>query len=526
VAFSLRLNKQGTQPASLATTFSFTGFTVTTPFDFAAGNTNNTTIIFPETTVDPNLANGTFGSTLTVVGLDGNGALVDVTLTPQTVTLDNLMPVVNLLADVGSSAVANATPAAGTGRTIQFSGNVVIGSGPGAAACSDCTVTRAVLVTNDGTELAFALSNSGGSLSGNSSFAFPAGTSSARAEITVKKVSGLLGSGASNTFEVDIIAPVIGQALTQRDGSDDTVLVTMTELVDLSGTTAQDWGVDDNLVTGVSAVGDDTTTTQIVLELAQPFDSTNANPAVSYVGFGLNPRPFDRVALDLLDQVIEATDGISPLAPVIDMVAGFGLQDDEFWTNDSTPTVSLSSLVVGDTIKLYYDTNDNLQADPGEQIFTGVADDSTAEVIITTDLGSIEIVHELIAVMVDTGSNISPQASELLNLDYTTPKLIDLIVDPTDGNLVTAVFDEPVARGRNAAFDWTVHATQNGELAYRTVTLVEFLSPTTRTLHVSTASYDPDKGAISGIRFKFRGAAENRYEDRATNELDDVLYID
>jgi hypothetical protein len=316
--------------------------------------------------------------------------------------------------------------------------------------------------------------------------------------------------------------------LTQRDGSDDTVLVTMTELVDLSGTTAQDWSVDNNFVTGVTPVGDDTTTTQIVLVLAQPFDSTNANPAVSYVGFGLNPRPFDRVALDLLDQVIEATDGINPLAPVIDLVAGLGLQDDEFWTNDSTPTVSLSSLVVGDTIKLYYDTNDDGQAVPGEQIFTGVADDSTANVTITEleDLGDIEMVHALIAVMVDEGLNASLPASNLLNLDYTTPTLIDLIVDATDGNLVTAVFDEPVARGRNAAFDWTVQATQDGELAYRTVTSVEFLSPTTRSLRVSTASYDPSKGAISGIRFKFRGASEDRYEDRATNELGDVLYID
>jgi hypothetical protein len=526
VSFSLRLNKQGTQPASLATTFSFTGFTVTKAVDFTAGNTNNTTIIFPETTVDANLLNEEYVSTLTAVGVDGNGALVDVTLTPQTVTLDNLLPVVNLLADVGSSAVANATPAAGNGRTIQFSGTVKIGTGPGADPCSDCTVTRAVLVTNDGTELAFALSNSGGSLGGSSSFTFPAGTSSARAEITVEKVSGLLGSGTSNVFEVDIIAPVIGQALTQRDGSDDTVLVTMAELVDLSGTTAQDWSVDNNFVTGVSPVGDDTTTTQIVLELAQPFDSTNANPAVSYVGFGLNARPFDRVALDLLDQVIEATDGINPLAPVIDLVAGFGLQDGEFWTNDSTPTVSLSSLVVGDTIKLYYDTNDDEKADPGEQIFAGVADDSTAEVAITTDLGSIETVHELIAIMVDEGFNASPLASKLLNLDYTTPKLIDLIVDTTDGNLVTAVFDEPVARGRNAAFDWTVQATQDGELAYRTVTSVEFLSPTERLLRVSTASYDSSKGAISGIRFKFRGASEDRYEDRATNELGDVLYID
>ena len=92
---------------------------------------------------------------------------------------------------------------------------------------------------------------------------------------------------------------------------------------------------------------------------------------------------------------------------------------------------------------------------------------------------------------------------------------------------MTVRFDEPLRAvgpnlGRDAAFDWTVTADQDGDIRSRTVTTV-LPGPdrASRVLQVAAESYDPARGAVTGVRYKFRGLETERYSDRATNAMPD-----
>lgn len=178
-----RINKTaGAQPVTADATLSFDTFTTSAGQSFDATNSQKT-VTFPDVTI-PDLANGEYETTSTIDGVDGNGAIVDLDLNTGLLTLDNLVPVVNITLDVGAPDIEGAQPATTDGREIEYDGTIGLDGG---GLCSDCTITKAVLVALPSmTELPMNVTNSGGDLSGSDSFDFPDGTRKAVARVTAE----------------------------------------------------------------------------------------------------------------------------------------------------------------------------------------------------------------------------------------------------------------------------------------------------------------------------------------------------
>jgi hypothetical protein len=520
--FVLQLNKAGVQPANLTTTFSIDGVaTAAGSQSFAAGGYTET-LDFTGVTIPALALNGSYDTSLTASGVDDNGATVSVTITPQAVTLDNLLPFITLTADVGEPDVTGATPAAGDGRTITFGGTVEVSDGgAGFDACTTCTVT-AVLVPNVGDEISFTLTNTGGTLSGSASFTFETGTTSASATATAVKDTGLSSTGASDTFDVDIIAPTLASAITGRDEQGDFVNVSLSELADTTNSRPIAWTVDNNAVQSATAqpAENGALTVQLRLLEGNTFED-NATPTVSYtpadlLGAPLSSRINDRVSLTMLDQVIEAIDGIVPDAPLLTLVQGLALQGGEFYTNQFTPTVTVAGMEADTLLELYFDRNDNGTPENSEVVYSGPVSNAIETVTLGNSLGNSDTEHLLIGRLHD-GVAFGLQTSETLNLDRTVPVITAFAAT---GSKVVVTFSETLPLGRDAAFDWTVIAEQNGETRSRSVEAVTAgLDARERVLDVAPSSYNPADGDVSGVRFKYRGAVSDRYSDFATNTL-------
>jgi hypothetical protein len=525
--FELDLNKAGVQPANLTTTFSIDGVATASGSEPFPAASSTETLKFDNVAIPALAANGSYDTLLTASGVDDNGATVSVTITPQAVTLDNLLPFIELTSDVGDPDVTSATPAAGDDRTITFDGSVKVGSGgAGLDACTTCTVT-AVLVTDLGDELPFTLTNANGTLSGSASFTFAPGTTSARAVATAVKDTGLSASHqTSNTFEVDIIAPTLSSAVTGRDEQGDFVNVSLSELADTTNSRSFAWQVDNSAVQSATSQPTENGAVMVQLRLLEgnTFED-NATPTVSYTptdlfGTPLSSRINDRVSLSMIDQVIEAIDGIVPDAPLLTLVQGLALQGGEFYTNQFTPTVTVAGMEAGTLLELYFDRNDNGTPESSEVVFSGPVSSATETVTLSNSLGNSDTRHELIGRLHD-GVAFGLQASELLNLDRTVPVITAF--EPT-GSKVVVTFSETLPQGRDAAFDWTVIADQDGETRSRSVEAVTAgLAADERVLDVAPSSYNPANGAVLGVRFKYRGAASDRYSDFATNTLADQM---
>jgi hypothetical protein len=503
--------------------------------DLPAGDTA-VNLEFP-VTVPESIPDGTYTPTLGLVGYDANGAFVDIDpVDLDQLVLDRLLPVVNVVATPDDPVINGATRAATDGWNITFSGTVREG-GAGGPLCESCTVERAVIVAGS-TELPVEVTLNGGQISGSDSVDFPDGTTTAYLDLTVVKGdTGLPGDGASPNFAVDLVIPALESAVTGRDADGDFVDVTFTELIGNKGMSAADWRVDGNTVTSIEPApepanpadpSDDGETT-LRLRLAQAFEDSNARPAVQYAPTPLSRRAFDRVDQGALDATLTALDGIAPAAPVIQMVSGLEQQDGAFWTNDSTPSMTLAGIEVdgANTVAVYRDLDGDgeLDADertPENRLGATSADGEQVTVDALDDLGSNDTQVDVVAVVIDAASNASPAAAAVLQLDFTAP-VISGFVDHGDGT-VTVTFDEPIARGRNAAFDWTVTAEQDGTTRSRPVETVSG-SGDERLLSVSAAAFDPSRGEILGVTYRFRGSdPDDRYEDRATNELIDMAF--
>ena len=516
----------GAQPVTGDATLELDGFTTTAPQSFAAAD-GVQDVTFDQVTV-PSLDNGDYETSSTITGVDGNGADVALTVLPGTLTLDDLLPVVTITVDVGEPDVEGADPATTSGREIEFAGEIGVSSG---GVCDDCTVTSAVLrALPSGDEFDIDLTNTDGELAGAQSFTFPAGTTGAVAEVTAARPSGLDATGTSDTVEVDLVAPTLDDpAATARTEGADTIVVTLSELVDASTSRASDWSVDNNMVRSVTANPTPGAATEIVLTLNSRLGD-NATPVVSYSPSGLfGGTVTDRVGLEVADQVIDTIDGIVPAAPFILKVEDQMLQDGEFFTNVATPRVGLEDLVVGNTIEIFFDTDDDGQPD-GDELVLRDSIGATEQTFTLADLGNVNASHQLIARMVDNAAvpNAGELASQVLNLDFTAARIVDIVVD---GQQVTVQFDE-VVRGRNNTFDWTVQATQDGRTANRTITsIVDGQDMSSRVLTINPQSYDSgaDDAQVLGVRYKFRGSGTDpdlRYEDRATNAVPDLAYTE
>jgi hypothetical protein len=533
VSLLYAINKTaGVQPVTGSATFEFGGFSTTAAQSFDAAN-GNKQVSFPNTTV-PNFANGEYATASTITGTDANGANVSLTLNPGTLTLDNLLPIVNITANPGASDIVGAEAATTNGRQITFTGT--IGLNAGTENCTNCTISNSKLIAlPSGTAFSINLTNTSGNITGSATIAaWPADTTSTYATATAVRPSGSSGTGVSLNVPVDLIAPkLVDPGVTFRDVDADKIIINLADdgvLVDTTPSQTIDWSVDNNTVTAVTGLPSAGAAVQVVLTLQTRLDD-NATPTVSYAARPLlTSRMHDRVSLEMADQSINTIDGIMPVAPLIETVSGLGLQDDEFWTNQSAPTVTLSALVPGNTLEIFFDTNNDGIADEGdvadggERVFAAPVE-TARQTVQLSGLGNVEVGHKLIARMKDNAGNLGNLDVDILNLDFTAALIISYAVS---GQNVTVTFNEPVARGRNAAFDWTVTGTADGRTASRTVTSVAAGSTTTtRVLTVSTSSWDGSStgASVGGVRYKFRGTKPaERYEDRATNKLLDVAF--
>lgn len=531
-SFSLTLDKSGTPQVRLtdASTFSFGSETVTyeaaldAVTEFASGSTSGQAV-FAKEIVPDTLDDGDYVPALQAVGYDGNGATVDMPVeVTDTILLDALAPVVDVSLDVGESQVEGAQPAATDGSTLRYSGEVRRSGSEDAALCDTCEVISAQIVelSGSGTEIRrqdATVTNSGGTLSGSDELDYASSTRKIRLEVVVSKGGELLeGTGVSNTEEVDNIVPVLSSAKTHRAESADQVVVTFSERVAASSMSAGDWKVDNNTVTEARMDPSAAGATRVILTLAQRFSNRNVEPSVEYAPLLGTRRVHDRVGLTVADQVIKAIDGIAPALPEYLTVEGLERQDGEFWANTGSPAIVIGNLQGGDTVVLYDDLNGDGIGQSSEQVASAPVPSDSTQVTLEPNLGTTERAVALLVLAKDARSNASDVAGEVLNLDFSPPKVLSAI---QDGNQVSVTWDEPIPRGRDFAFDWTVQADQDGTVRSRPVNEVSG-SGASRTLTVDSSAYDPSRGDMLEVIYKLRSSdPDDRYEDRATNDVAD-----
>lgn len=531
ISFSVSLNKTGTPQVRLTTDSDFR-FGPSDEFDaplaslteFAAGSTSHQAV-FAETTVPTTLSDGDYAPDIRAIGYDGNGATVNVAVdVTDAVTLDSLAPVVNVKLDVGESQVAGADPAATDGSTIRYNGEVRRSGEEGASLCDTCEVVEAEIVelTGSGTEVRrqpASVTNNNGTLSGSDQLDYADATHQIRLEVVVSKGGELKsGTGVSNTADVDNILPVLSSAQTNRAADADQVIVTFSELVRAPEPSALAWKVDNNTVTSVSYHPSSDGASQVTLTLAQRFADRNVEPSVEYAPALGGQRLHDRVGLKVADQVIKAIDRIAPAIPTYLTVEGLERQDGDFWANTGTPEITVGNLQGGDTVILYDDADGDGIAESSEQVASAPVPSGQTQVTLQPSFGTTEREVKLLVLSKDARANASDVATESLHLDFSVPILLSAIQNGYD---VTVTWDEPIPRGRDFAFDWTVIATQDGSSRSRPVNNVAG-EGTSRTLTVDSSAYDPSKGDMTDVTYKLRSTnPDHRYEDRATNDVVD-----
>jgi hypothetical protein len=572
--FKLNVKKTGGPSASLSSTFSIASDPVafeSQPITVVANGVNSQQLTY---NVTPSLTvvDGTFGSTLTYGGgtnIDANGASVpEVTINLADIVLDRLLPDLELTLLPPASAVDLTTDAAGASDTVNVVGSV---TNQGATNyCSVCKVLIDAIVLKDaaGVELAVVYrydpnendpqktltvaptaadgKNVSGSFAMPASAGIPAGTVKVELQARGLRAAGLNFKTASSDADVDIIAPFgvdansgkiafDNQALfvtTGRDDVGDYIDVPFNERIafgQLSG--SGDWQVDGAVVDSVEYVdGTGTGTGLVRLRLVNELDR-NATPAVYYTpAAGPISRAFDRVELDLGDQVLDALDGIAP--DVLNIVTVStqrgsttgdaapapneeGTQADQgptagtFYTRDRTPIVTVNNVTGGDTVIIVDE----------DGVPLGTADaaiGATTATVELDDLGDMEDDFTISAYAVDPAGNAGvAEGTFILKLDFTSPTIVGFDVT---GQQVTVTFSEDVPDGRDAAFDWYLFS--NGR--YRPVNAVTNADGNnlTRVLTFTSAAVP---GAITGVEHESTTpSSADDYADIARNVAAEV----
>lgn len=552
VAFSVQLDNIGQAAVDnidlASSTFEFAGFSAPLTSPSSIEGDSSALFTFQDTVVPATIPDGDYTPTVTINGTDQNGVTVSQTITlDDTLTLDSTVPDVAIDVDLPTSAVNGESPAATSNTDFQVTGTVTDANDSGEQdPCGSCEITGQLVVFDaSGTQIQqepVQFTNDGGDLSATINTSFQSGATAANVTASAVDEAGLSNSGATEIFDVDIVAPGEDLAVTGGpDGSDlRRIDVHLTERVAFPDRlTPTNFDVDGNVVTGVEfvdskgvdnneasqqgnsfPVGD-----QIVLTLGQDLGE-DETPAVRFNGADLGDRPYDRVNLTLGNFEIEAADGILPPLPAVDSLGGLGELDGQFHTNQSAPELVASNVTEGHRIQVYEDSDgdgavDGTDREVGEKI----AQSSGSITIQLDDLGTTERDLTLLTRAVDASGNEGETAADAVSLDFTAPEFATLGED-VDNREVNTTLDEPLRDGRNAVADWVVEKNRFGTyVALERDQVTGADNTDTRTTHISDDEEQWEEGAADRVSYDFDGPVEERYIDRAGNVLANFVHV-
>lgn len=514
----------------------------------ASGNgSGGTTLTFAPVKVS--LADGTYSTVFRAVAIDSNDVAINVDIPLDSLLLDSRVPAINnLLLTPPVTMVRGEENAAGSGRPVTFSGQVV----SGAANCSDCSIVEAFVneyASPDATEPARRQQlnsnqisiNGTGQISGSATLNYLNPNNALKLEVTVARLSVLRGTTISPSTLLDTVEPRSGTATTvgfAGDGEDDkTIIVNLSERVAFpQGVAPVDWNVQNNIVSAVElqdsqGIGTNDQSAQgntyvigdiIKLTVQRPLEE-DETPALNYAPPSLRTKAYDRVNIPLATNQITAADGIIPRQPVISTVAGKSLQNDTqdgsqkaFFTNDETPEVVVTSVAVGHEVTLY---RGNVG---GPVLASGTvqqpAPGASPRITFTPEFTKVDARFPIVAQAVDPGDNPGAAITQILVLDFTVPALV--AVAKGSGNDVLVTLSEPVTVGRNSPLDWTVIGN-GGQEAYNVGSVSGAWS--TRTLAIDDFRYSAAT-TLSKVFYEYfaaGGPSGGRYFDRAGNAFGD-----
>lgn len=556
--YSLTLAKAGDPDVHVATStqLAFTNPTDTTKswsapspgVDVPAGADSRRYSFVPTTIPgSPTLADfdGTYDTSVHVVGTDANGAVVDQVVAVTTpFTVDNIAPLAapTLAApnragvDGGSRNDPSQPYVAKSGDQLTIGGSVVTGPGSGTP---DGTATVSCAVESfDATSASLgsqpvSCANNGGTLSGSPAPTYPAGAATAQLLVTTTDAAGNSATTSSGTILVDDVAPRVQRARTACGAgaatgctNSTTIRVYLSEPV-TGAFSPSDFTVTDGTTVGVvSAVtftGTDTTYgTQAVLTLARSL-SPDARPKVAFRSTALTP-PTDAPGNAVVAGTVTAADGIPPALPAFSAVSGKApwSGDGRYYTNEPSPAYGLTNVTAGATLTVYADTD----GQPGlqtasDQVLCQVTASASADTTCTDPSRALAAdgTYTIFVQAVDPNGNRSlgrdgtPSAGQATLILDRTPPTIAGFTSQSDGVLVT--FSEIVVSGRDYATDWSVTA---GPVSW-TVGSVTAVDLTHRKLGIADQGWD---GSVSRVGYAFRGSTPaQRYMDLAGNLMPD-----
>lgn len=524
------------------------------PTPSSGAGSNGTQLTFETITVPSSITDGVYNAAVNFAGIDTNDLGLSVSKALNTLLVDRLAPVVNNLRLVlPDSLVAGEDKAAGSGRVLGFSGDVLKG---GALCTSGCTITSAsVKQYKAGAENgSIALNGNqikieGGKITGSISPSLAAGTDQVELVVTVKHLAPQTTTAASPRELADTVAPRSASASTVGTAgqTNRTIVVTLSERVAWpgngnNGPTPTQWSVQDNFVSAVSlsdskGVGRNTDGTPIgdtiTLTVERPLRE-DETPGVQFrvlPASGASSRPFDRVDLKLAENLVTAADGILPGIPVIDTVNGRASQQDDendtskraFFTNEDAMRFRITQVTVGHRVVIRDTvTGQELAAgDVQEPLVPG----SAPSITLTWDPdGRPETRFSVAAQAFDATSNPSGRKAENVEFDFTAPALASVIQG--NGNDVLIAFSEPILEGRNSALDWTVTGGPDGNEtnAFNVGHVTGFWK--NRVLTLDDFRYTREGTQLNSVYYEFfqaGGPSGGRYVDRAGNTLGDGI---
>jgi hypothetical protein len=566
-AFQVTLSKGGAVSSTLnqaATTLKFGpagGAEFSAPLDqptgLQGGDTGNVLFSFANTTIPtaiPDSKSG-YGPRITVTGTDENDHSFTINPTVgNSIIVDSLGPIIDSVLTTRASSVEGATPATTDGATLGMRIDIKEDE---TTPCSSCSLDKAVLrqLGPSGVDLGKDIdvkaefTNAGGTWTGE----YNGNYDPAAAFVLLVVTSGDTTEPPNTTVddpsarvEVDNISPALSNAKTGGPSGQDLRRIDLcfTERVGSPAVLARDYRVDGHTVqtatptnrngSAASSAGFDC----VQLGLGEDLNR-NAEPNVTYnpeVLAAVAPaRNFDRVDQNMANEVLKAVDGIIPRQPIIQAISNqnYGLQgpwtDGAFYSNDTTPEVQIALIDAGDLVTLYRDVNDNGTIEDGadEELGSAVAQGGTVS-ITSRSIGTAPADPEvgLLVEVVDPRFNAGPLGGARLVFDFVPPEATAAVVNAGNRNNVDVSFDDILRFGRDFAIDWRLFGLKSGLTVRFTVGEVTHSGGEggsgARTLVIDDATYSSDLTAdVTEVKYDFLKAANDRYKDRAGNDLAD-----
>lgn len=498
--------------APLTTTAAIPGGGANTPLTFA-------TTLIPESVVDADYPTGT----LLLAGTDSNGAPVNLTVpVAQNLNVDRKLPMV--VPTIGlPDAKVGTDKAATNGTTLTFSGPIT--DGP-TKVCTSCTIVSAKLEQLKDTGMVIAdadipvtLTNNSGQLAGSVQVATWNNEAVAtRLVVVVRDITGLSSEGVSALAAVDLVAPRLSGAITGGPNPNAPDLrrvdVAFSEPVILlspanseMGFPPGDWTCDGFTVTNATMAADHRST-RLTLDKDLGRDQ---KPPCSYKPNG--PRLQDRVALTVLNQTVQAADGIIPGTPIVSSVADRAAIDGTYYTNQSTVELAIDNVADDYTVRVYEDADGNGTLEPSDPLKAT----ETAEgpsVSVTVDLGGTERTVQLLTQAEDGTQNVGPVGVTVVTIDVTAPVMGTITRAP--GSRTVSVTTGERLLGPAAANDWAV--VGDGQ-AYITSVLID--STGVVSLTIEDSRYVTDGSPADAVRYEVLDEP-TRLSDLAGNLLADA----